>query len=95
MYESAAVVTGCMEAAAGVSVREPHGIAHVTVYGFNVLRIDSHGTSCVFLVLVVVRQHLQEARAAYWSALNYDSRAAATLEIDERIARCDFLEHYK
>jgi tetratricopeptide (TPR) repeat protein len=38
---------------------------------------------------------LQYARAAYWSALNYDGRAAAALEIDERIARCDFLEHYK
>ena len=35
---------------------------------------------------------LQEARAAYWSALNFDNRAAAVLEIDERIARCEFLE---
>jgi tetratricopeptide (TPR) repeat protein len=34
----------------------------------------------------------QEARAAYWSALNYDGRAAAAIEIDERIARCEFLE---
>ena len=36
---------------------------------------------------------LQSARASYWSALNSDSRAAAVLEIDERIARCEFLEH--
>jgi hypothetical protein len=34
----------------------------------------------------------QEARTAYWSALNFDGRAAAAIEIDERIARCEFLE---
>ncbi len=37
----------------------------------------------------------QEARAAYWSARNHDTRPAAAIEIDERIARCEYLEHHQ
>jgi tetratricopeptide (TPR) repeat protein len=48
---------------------------------------------CVALGDAALRSgQLQDARAAYWSALNYDARAAAAREIDERLARCEFLE---
>ncbi len=51
---------------------------------------------CVALGDAALRSgHLQDARVAYWSALNHDTRAAAALEIDERIARCEFLERYQ
>lgn len=51
---------------------------------------------CVALGDAALRAgHLQDARVAYWSALNHDTRAAAALEIDERIARCEFLESHR
>ena len=34
----------------------------------------------------------ERARMAYWLALNHDAREAMALEMDERIARCEFLE---
>jgi tetratricopeptide (TPR) repeat protein len=51
---------------------------------------------CIALGDAALRSgQLQEARTAYWSALNSDHRAAALLENDERITRCEFLELYK
>lgn len=37
---------------------------------------------------------LQEARVAYWLALNHVSGEAAVRQIEDRIARCEFLERY-
>ena len=37
----------------------------------------------------------ERARMAYWLALNHDTREAMTLDMDERIARCEFLERWK
>ena len=37
----------------------------------------------------------EKARMAYWLALNHDSREAMALDMDERIARCEFLERWK
>jgi hypothetical protein len=32
---------------------------------------------------------------AYWLALNHDTREAMAIDMDERIARCEFLERWK
>jgi tetratricopeptide (TPR) repeat protein len=37
----------------------------------------------------------ERARMAYWLALNHDTREAMTLDMDERIARCEFLERWQ
>jgi tetratricopeptide (TPR) repeat protein len=37
----------------------------------------------------------EKARTAYWLALNYDAHEATALDMDERIARCEFLERWK
>jgi tetratricopeptide (TPR) repeat protein len=37
----------------------------------------------------------QDARAQFWSSLNYDARDHAVLDINERIDRCEFLEHWQ
>ncbi|MBP1656010.1 MAG: hypothetical protein H6Q31_611 [Bacteroidetes bacterium] len=37
----------------------------------------------------------QDARAHFWMSLNYDAREYAVRSIDERIARCEFLERWQ
>jgi tetratricopeptide (TPR) repeat protein len=37
----------------------------------------------------------ERARSAYWLVLNYDAREAIALDMDERIARCEFLRRWK
>lgn len=37
----------------------------------------------------------QDARSQFWTSLNYDARDYAMHIIDERIARCEFLERWK
>jgi tetratricopeptide (TPR) repeat protein len=37
----------------------------------------------------------EKARTAYWLALNHDGREATALDMDERIARCEFLARWK
>ncbi|MCC6395428.1 MAG: hypothetical protein IT282_00300 [Bacteroidetes bacterium] len=50
----------------------------------------------VFLGDMLLRRGMyQEARAQYWSSLNYDASPFAASEIDERIARCEFLERWR
>ena len=50
----------------------------------------------VFLGNMLVRTgDYQDARAQFWLSLNYDARDHAVLDINERIARCEFLEHWQ
>jgi plasmid maintenance system antidote protein VapI len=37
----------------------------------------------------------QDARAQFWMSLNYDAREYAVRSIDERIARCEFMERWQ